>query len=410
MGVSTPHLSPRTLLASRRVERTVVDRHREADVRECRLVADGKSALVETLGRMDADDGDRVLLPALVTDGVVGAVEAAGYDPAFYRVRPDLGANCHDLRSQADETTAAVVAVHYFGFENPSIDAIGDLTDEVGARLVVDNAHSPTSRDGTAPLATTGDVGFTSLHKQFPVPDGALLTVSDPDLAHDTASAFASAGVDPTPSQSDGPSWSTDDLAFCVESTCRYVGRQACRLRSIGSRVDGRVTPIRTDGGGPSARERSEGRSDSGSDDGRSTRADEPSGVSKRVVDRVDPEAVSSRRRRNYRYWLDSLSRSSAPEMLYPDLSAGTVPQVFPVLVEDFEDFRRRLRGPSLPASTWPPLPTAVRGNDDFPLANHLADRLVRLPVHQGLDVHDLAPMVAAVQRYQGPPSTSMDR
>lgn len=415
MSVSRPHLSPRVLLSTNPPDRSVIDRHQDgtAGVLECRLVTSGKHALATTLARIDRDSpSDNVLIPALVTDGVVRAVEAAGFTPNFYRVRPDLGADCPDLRERVDDATVAILAVHYFGFLQPNIEGLREIAHDTDTYLLVDNAHSPLSSADSGPLATMDDAGFTSLHKQFPVPDGAVMTVSHPDLAATTDQPDAVA-------VSSGRASFPRGGRFCVDSMARYVTGRTRRVRATVGRVTVGETPIRTDGGNDTPTpgdlvNRRGVRPDPNPNpdpepDPDPTSADDPAAITRYLVTRIHPRRVIENRRQNYEFWLDSLADSVTPDLVYPTLPDGICPQVFPVLVGDPARFCRTVVGRSTPTSTWPPLPTSVRGDPEFPVANRLANRLVRLPVHQGLDVRDLAPTVSSVQRFRARPGLGGD-
>lgn len=336
----------------------------------------GKVAMRDGLDVALANRSDttNVVLPAYLPHGIIEPFREAGLEPRYYRCDRTLRPNVDDIEGLLDGESLAVVLTHYFGCPQPTGDiaAMRGLCEEYDAVLIDDNAHaslSTTGRDGRL-LGTLGDLGITSLRKLLPIPNGAALFLSNPDLSEDR---LARSGVH------DG--YTTGDYRYCVRSLGRSMGGRPVLKRTL--------SMLRW------LRERRSGTT--AYDHKASVAAADPraiyeaakvpmSRLSHRVIDRVDPLAVIAARRANYRCWDRAIRDLDGIEPVFPSLSDGVCPQYYPILVEDPDDLGP-LEGVATP---WPPLPREIEDNDDFGTENHLATHLHTLPVHQGLDLRGL--------------------
>ena len=144
-----------------------------------RFHACGRRALADAL-RLAGAAGQRVLLPSFICRDLLAAVAAAGAEPAFYEVRPDLSAD-------EDQTlwpeARAVLAVDYFGFAS-NLSPFQAYARRCGAVVIEDAAHALFSRDaGGRLLGTRAPLGILSLRKSLPLPNGGALLANDPALA-----------------------------------------------------------------------------------------------------------------------------------------------------------------------------------------------------------------------------------
>lgn len=307
-----------------------------------RLCSHGKVALTAALDLLDATGN--VLLPACIPAGVVGTLRARGVTPRFYRVQGDLQVAYADLLRRADSDTDALVVVHYFGIPQPRMDDLLDLAATINVPVIDDNSHAALSRRGDRLLGTEGTVGFTSLHKTLPVPNGAVLYGRGVDLPSNGA-----------------PAWSRTDLRFCA-------GRVLSRLPSL-PHPDGR------DGDG----ETDESDADTTDPQLIHERARVPlSPLTPPLLSRIDPERVVERRCASYRRWAALLDGVEGIEPLFGALPDGACPWMFPAICADPDAVLAALDGRGF---VWPRLPPAVAGDPEYPVANACARRLVALPV-----------------------------
>ncbi|OLZ40403.1 aminotransferase DegT [Natrinema saccharevitans] len=316
----------------------------------------GKVALRDGLAGL-VEPGENVLVPAYLSPAVVEPFRELGLEPRFYALEESLAPDFADLESRLDEDTVAVTSVNYFGFPQPGLERLADLTDEYGCYHVDDNAHGPISVADGRLLGTHGDLGITTLRKLLPVPDGAVLyRVSD-----EVEAAFE-------------PSSLAGRASQLGASDCRYLATSVAETaldplyRSIESFLDDDVSSV-----DPTARYEA---------------AKAPmSKLSAVVTDAADPDAIGTARRENFRAWGRVLADRDDLSPLYEELPTGISPYEYPVLAADSSSFLAALEDRGVAgAHTWPILRESVRGNDAYETANRYAESVVALPVHQGIE------------------------
>ncbi|AGB31182.1 DegT/DnrJ/EryC1/StrS aminotransferase [Natrinema pellirubrum DSM 15624] len=317
----------------------------------------GKVALRDGLDGL-VEPGGNVLVPAYLSPAVVEPFRELGLEPRFYALEPSLDPDFADLESRLDEDTVAVTSVNYFGFPQPGLERLADLTDEYGCYHVDDNAHGPISVADGRLLGTHGDLGITTLRKLLPVPDGAVLY---------RASDEVEAAFEPSSLAGRADRFGADD--------CRYLATSVAETaldplyRSIESFLDdddvSSVDPI-----------------------ARYEAAKAPmSKLSAAVTDAADPDAIRAARRENFRAWGRVLADRDDLAPLYEELPTGISPYEYPVLADDSSSFLADLEDAGVAgAHGWPILRESVRGDDAYETANRYAESVVALPVHQGIE------------------------
>ena len=103
------------------------------------------------------------------------------------------------------------------------------------------------------------------------------------------------------------------------------------------------------------------------------------------ILPRVNPEDIVSKRRENYKFWLDRLRGIGGITVIFEELPDGVCPQVFPIIVDDVESLEEKLLSRGIYVAHWPWLPIEVRSNREYGTANFLAGNLLVLPVHQSI-------------------------
>lgn len=324
------------------------------------LYGSGKVALRDGLSVL-ANAGETVLVPSYLPDAVVEPISELGLEPRYYSIESDLSPDVADLESRLDDRTAAIVSVNYFGFPQPGLADLTALADEYECYHVDDNAHAPLSVDEGTLLGTRGHIGTTSLWKLLPIPNGAVLYVTDEAIAD----RFE-------PSRFGVPSDHFDggDARFVLTSLATDVldGHRAVR----GS-VDALVDRVGEGGAADPKRRYTASK----------TRL---SPLSAHVVENTDPERIRSARRANYRAWVRVLEDRAGIELLFPSLPEGICPQVCPVRVDAPERLRRSLERCGVDAHTWPRLSTDVVDDPAYETATRLSREVLTLPVHQHVD------------------------
>ena len=332
----------------------------------------GKAAFRDLLAATGATDGT-VLLPAYLPDAVGEPVADLGLDPVYYAIEPDLGPDFAHLDTIMDDRTVAVLSVNYFGFPQPDHDRIAARTAEYDCIHVEDNAHGPISVADGDLLGTRADCGFSSLWKLLPVPNGAVVSITDPTLAD---------RFDPSTGVGVNHRYEIDDVRFLCESLAaglierhRTLKRSYETLRTGGRHDPATISPrVRYD---------------------RSLRP--MSKLTYRALETNDPETIREARRANYRAWERYIEGCPSVQPMIADLPTGICPQVYPVRVADSTAVVNQLidRG-VFGAHSWPRLPPDVRSDPTYETARTLSREVVALPVHQYLnpiDIDSLEPL-----------------
>jgi hypothetical protein len=131
----------------------------------------GRHAFLAALKVLNIGRGDVVLIPAFICRDLLAATYAVGAEVLWYAVDEQLT----PVSLPFDPKIKAVLSVNYFGFPQ-SLKVFRDYCDQSGAAFIEDNAHGFLSRDERGSLlGSRGDLGLLSLHKTFPLPDGAVL-------------------------------------------------------------------------------------------------------------------------------------------------------------------------------------------------------------------------------------------
>lgn len=373
-----------------------IDSFLEAHAEAFTFYGSGKVALRDGLAGL-VDPGQNVLVPAYLPDAVVEPFTELGLEPRYYRVRPSFAPDFADLEARLDAETAAITSVNYFGFPQPGLEEVSNLTDEYDCYHVDDNAHAALSVADGALLGTHGDIGITSLWKVLPIPNGAVLFCNS-DEAIAAYEPSASAGV--------RDRLGVDDGVFVLKSAARNLLGDADAVRASigallggdgrdgGADLDGDAAP-ETDGGTGTGTETEAG---TGTEDRRNPpsvgtpkeRYDAGktpmSKLAATVLEEVDPEAIRTRRRTNYRAWRRVLAARDDVEVVYDALPEGICPQAVPVRAERPDRFVATLEDRGVGAYTWPRLSAAVREDPAYETARRLSERIVALPVHQNVE------------------------
>jgi len=128
----------------------------------------------------------KILMPAYIgeTDeegsGVFDPVRENKVPFEFYRIRKDLSADPHDLKSKiASGNFKAVVVIHYFGFVKNDLSEIQSLCKTHNVILIEDCAHSFHSVYNGGKVGTWGDLAFFSMHKVIATPDGGYFKINN---------------------------------------------------------------------------------------------------------------------------------------------------------------------------------------------------------------------------------------
>jgi perosamine synthetase len=314
--------------------------------------ASGRAALLAGLVALGIGPGDEVLLPAYLCESVVTPVETVGARPVFFPIGRRFGVDLSALEATIGPRTRAVVIIHYLGFPGP-VEEVRELCQRRGLALIEDCAHALYGQKGDRLLGSFGDLAIFSPWKSLPLPDGGLLAVKRRDLSPNLPSRRPAARLTAVRlmyralgAVEQGIGWSPR-LALLQRPGVR---------RSLHEHVS--TGPVEMLAG---------------------------SAISRRLLRGARPSYVVGRRRRHFARLLVVCRDLSWARPIFGELPEGVCPLGLPLVAEDRDRWRDRLLRRGVNVRTyWEHLPPAV-DVDRFPDAAWLRDRILVLPVHQGL-------------------------
>ena len=312
----------------------------------------GRAALWGALRALGVGHADEILLPSYLCESVVSPVVAVGARPTFYPVGRDARPDLARLDAAIGPRTRALVLVHYLGFPGPARE-VQRLCERRGVALIEDCAHALFSRPGGRLLGSFGAAAIFSPWKSLPLPDGGLLQVNDPRLEPPTPRATApwAATVAGLAYRSLG----SLEAAVGWSPRSRLLRRPGLR-RDLHGRTSGAPVHVRAG-----------------------------SAIAARLLAGAVPRRVVRRRRANYARLLEAARRLSWARPLYDELPDGVCPLGLGLVAEDRDRWRDELLANGVNVRTyWEQLPAEV-DPERFPDAAWLRDRILVLPVHQGL-------------------------
>lgn len=133
---------------------------------------------------LDLHPGDEVIVPSFTFVSTASAFALRGARPVFIDIRPDtLNLDERLLPQLITPRTRAIVPVHYAGV-GCELDAILDVANANGIRVIEDNAHGLFGRFRGKPLSTFGALSTLSFHetKNVSCGEGGAIVINDSSL------------------------------------------------------------------------------------------------------------------------------------------------------------------------------------------------------------------------------------
>jgi dTDP-4-amino-4,6-dideoxygalactose transaminase len=322
----------------------------------------GRIALLDGLKILGCKKGENVLIPSYICNVAVEPFYEIGVHVRFYKILPNLQPDLVDIETKIDRKTKAILLVNYFGFPNKGLEEIQNICKRYKIYLIEDNAHGVLSRKSSRLLGTFGDIGFASLWKVFPIPNGAVFFINNDELLCN----IENSSLSPLKSQN---RLRLRDYRYCIGSIMDYLeiryGLSFKRIRNMYSAV----FCVERD-----ANEQFQN-------------SKVPmSKISLKVIQHIDPNEVIKLRRDNYEFWLERMLVKQGIQIIFEGLPDGVCPQVFPIVAESADHFRQKMLAKGIPVFNWPYLPKEVENNKEYQIANSLAKDLLILPVHQNIN------------------------
>lgn len=351
------------------------------DAGESRQVTSGRIAIAMALRQIGVHKGDEVLVPAYCCASMVDPVMWLGLKPVFYRVNEVLEVDHRDLRQRLSGKTRAVIAVHYFGFQQP-LEALRELCDEWGLALIEDCAHAFFGRWGNTAPGSIGDYAIASPTKFFPVYDGGCLASSRHSLA---SVSLRGAGVKfPIKSTLNMLERSAQyrrlrPLSWLLRPAVRAKDWLWTRLKAMHDKPASSIGPASADGGFDF-------------DPGWVDVA--MSMPSVWLMRNLSHQRISEIRCSNYRLLVEAFTGVAGVRPLYAELPEGVVPYMFPLLVDQPERLFPRLKMDAVPIFRWERI-----HSDDCAVSVDYAERLFQLPCHQEMSRSDIQWLTSQVRK-----------
>jgi dTDP-4-amino-4,6-dideoxygalactose transaminase len=129
--------------------------------------------------------GQEVICPSFTFVSTANAALRVGATPVLADIEETtLGLDVADVERRLTSRTAAIIPVHYAGVA-PDMDALHDLARRHGIRVVEDAAQGLAASYRGRPLGTLGDAGAFSFHetKNVSCGEGGALALRDPEIA-----------------------------------------------------------------------------------------------------------------------------------------------------------------------------------------------------------------------------------
>ena len=320
---------------------------------------------------------DEVLMPAYNNGMEVAPFQRRGIPLRFVDVDRHMRLRLDDLKAKITSRTRVVYIIHYLGVPQ-SIEDIQAICRQHGLVLFEDCALAFGSSLGGRPLGSFGDLAVFCLPKFLPVPNGGILVLNNPDLgtppptrtpsSYSVASQLATKMLDHL--EAHGGRW-----AAMTRGAATGVARRLVRAAGL-RRVDSGVMQFLVD------------------------KVDwDMSGVSERILARVDYDAVYEKRRRNYLALHELVRDIPGVAPLQPALPEGVCPLFLPVLVDDNQFFARALiQSRICGGGFWSWFPPGVPVAP-FPDSAFLRTHVLELQIHQDLELEHLAATARALER-----------
>ena len=356
------------------------------DAGQVRYVTSGRVAIALALREMRITTGDQVLVPAYHSKSMIEPVIWFGAEPVFYRVGMDTAIDLVDIAARITPRTRVLMVTNYFGFPQ-DLAVIRAFCDTQGIRMLEDCAHGFFGEHAGQALGSFGDYAIASSMKFFPVYDGGCLISSRHDLG---ALRLVSAGL----------KFELKTAINTLEKGFEYRRMSPLRwllsipmgLKNLGWGLLKRGKVIDARAIGPDSSHGAFGFEEKWLDKRASL-------MSRLIMRTASRTRIANARRANYLRLQASLGGLPGCRALYPDLPAGVVPWVFPLLTD-------------VPAGVFPALRNAgvpvVRfaeflwdGVDATVCANSVAlsRRVLQFPCHQELRQPEIDWMVATARR-----------
>lgn len=149
-------------------------------------VSSGTAALHIANRVLGIKEGDEVIVPSLTFVASANASLYCQAKPVFADITSldDLNISPDDILEKITDKTKAITVVHYGGY-SCDMDAIMDIAQDYGLKVIEDSAHAPGAEYKGKKCGTFGDIGCFSFfpNKNIVTGEGGMIVTDDDDLA-----------------------------------------------------------------------------------------------------------------------------------------------------------------------------------------------------------------------------------
>lgn len=317
-------------------------------------------ALLDGMIKLGLKEGDEILVPSYICNGVLAPMHYLKLRIRFYDVDHGLRPDWDSVKKNLSAKSTTVLVVNYFGFPTDGEEA-RKICDRYHLRLIEDNAHGFLSRSGSQHLGTYGDISVFSFRKTVCVPNGAAVV-------------FNEIGI----------------LSEGYAGACYRLGNSRSSLRFF---ARSGITTLQCLLGlkrytAPSLKDLCDDPYQDQNEEYEVANYLYPmSPVSRHLMERIDFDRHASERQQMYQQWVEFFNNRNhysgeKVRILWPNLPSGVVPYVFPLLVKNRADLIRDYWRQGIQCFPWPFLPRDSR-------ENYFTKRLVCLPVSSYFRISD---------------------
>jgi perosamine synthetase len=322
--------------------------------------------------------GEEILAPSYNCGSEIDPFLHAGLTVRLYAVDGQAQIDISDIENRISPHTRAVYVTHYFGFIQPEMPALRELCNRRGLFLIEDCALSLLS--GAHPAeGRSGDISLFCFYKFFPVIGGGAMVVNNPDLP--------------------GPP------GFLLHPPRSIVTRQAvkagiymlpggsytlARLRQKKLARHAHDVPEMAGVGRPDMPD--DYYYDPALNNARISR------LASLPIRSFDIAATIAARRRNFQHYQDLLRDLPHVRPLFAHLSDEVCPLSMPVLVADRDVLAREMQAQQIDVAPWWAGYHRGLDFDGFDAACDLKDRVLSLPLHQGLGPAQIEKIVSVLR------------
>ena len=339
----------------------------------------GRNAIALFCRLIGLRPGDEVLAPAYNCGAEIDPFVKAGAQVVLYDVDARLRIDIERIAGSITGSTRVVHVTNYFGF-GQRLDRLAEACRARGVFLVEDCAQALFSDPSGLRMGRTGDAAVYSFVKSLAAPDGGALVV-DPRVTSGT------------------PRLVPPPLRATMRGSLPLVKRWLSRSSAVSRAFRRGQSLLGRNPGGMTA-----------SDHDRpyppmlrsnylvQERIDwAMSGVAQGLLQSTNAADIVRMRRRNFEYLMKALTDVPGFAPVTDSLPEGACPLAFPFLVEDRSLWYRNLQARGILIEGWPGYYPGLDW-EACPGACRLKDKLLTLPVHQGLGLRHMEYMVDCVQ------------